>query len=104
MHKIQQLVVLLAVLAIVLMSAYPPWVFVDEDKMRHPMGYAPIWQPPVERSQNSVDLLGFKLQLNVQTKTANNIDLYRLIMQIAVLAAVTGGAVFLLKRGPASTP
>lgn len=100
MHKIQQIVVLLGLGVLILMCVYPPWVFVDADKVQHPMGYAPLWKPPVTHSQNSAELLGFKLQLNVQTQAANNIDLLRLSMQIAILAAVTGGAVFLLKRAP----
>ncbi|MBY0547556.1 MAG: hypothetical protein K2W95_09705 [Candidatus Obscuribacterales bacterium] len=98
MHKIQKIVVLLGLGALILMCVYPPWVFVDADRVQHPMGYAPLWKPPVTRSQSSAELLGFKLQLNVQTQAANNIDLYRLLAQIAILAAVTGGSVFLLKR------
>lgn len=101
MHKTQQLIVITGILLIVLMGVYPPWVYVDEQKIAHPMGYAPIWKPPVASQQNSAEILGMKFQLNLQTQKANTIDLMRLLMQIAILAAVTGGAVFAFKRASA---
>lgn len=98
MHKTQQLIVLIGMALIFLMVIYPPWLYVDDRKVEHPMGYALIWKPPVERQQDTANLFGFKLQLDVQTETANTIDLLRLLMQIAVVCAVTGGAVVLLRR------
>ncbi len=101
MQKAQQLTVIAGILLIVLMGVYPPWVYVDEQKVTHPMGYAPIWKPPVSSQQNSAEILGLKFQLNLQTQKANTIDLVRLLMQIAIMAAVTGGALFMLKRASA---
>jgi hypothetical protein len=98
MHKTQQIIVLIGVLLISLMILYPPWVYVDDHQTQHPMGYAPIWKPPIERHQDTAELFGFKLQLNLQTHTANTIDLFRLLVQIAAVCAVTGGATVLLRR------
>ncbi len=101
MNKTQQLIVFFGLILVAAMGAYPPWMYVDDEKVAHPMGYAPIWKPPVVVQRDSANILGFKLQLDVQTQAANNIDMYRLLMQIAILSAVTGGAVLLLRRTPA---
>jgi hypothetical protein len=101
MRNTQQTIVLVGILLIVLMGLYPPWIYVDDSKVAHPMGYAPIWKPPVKSQHDSVDLFGIKLQLKVETQTANTIDLSRLLIQIAILSAVTCGAVVLLKRARA---
>ncbi len=101
MHKTQKFIVLVGIILIILMGVYPPWLYIDEGKIEHPMGYAPIWRPPIERHHNTAELFGVKLQLDFQDKTANTIDLFRLFMQIAVLSAVTGGAVVLLRRASA---
>src|SRR5271163_3389750 len=83
MHKTQQLIVLIGILVILLMSLYPPWLYVDDDRNQHHMGYGPVWQPPVERQQDTANIFGIKLQLGLQTHTANTIDLLGLLMQIA---------------------
>jgi len=102
MQKTQQLIVIIGIVLIFLMSLYPPWVYVDDDsKTQHHMGYGPIWKPPVDRQRDTAELFGIKLQLNVQTRTANTIDLFRLIMQIAVVFTVAGGSVVLLRRASA---
>src|SRR5688572_26205227 len=98
MQKTQHIIILVGIVLAVLMAVYPPWAYVDESKVAHPMGYAPIWKPPVERQRDSAEILGFKLQLDVQTRAANTIDFPRLLIQIAILSLVTGGAVVLLKR------
>ena len=98
MQNIQQIIVIAGILLIVVMGIFPPWVYVDDQKIAHPMGYAPLWKPPVDRQQSSAEVLGMKFQLNLQTQTANTIDLMRLIMQIAIVATVTGGALFMFKR------
>lgn len=101
MHKPQQIIVLIGFGIILLMGLFPPWSFVDDGKVAHSMGYAPIWKPPINRSHNSAEIFGLKLQLNLQSQTANTIDFSKLIMQIAIVAAVTGGAVMLFKRAAA---
>ncbi len=101
MQKTQQLIVLAGIVIVFLMGIFPPWNYVDDNKMGHPMGYAPIWRPPVQRQTDSAEFLGIKLKLDVQTQTANTIDFSRLMMQIAIMFAVAGGAVFLLRRAPA---
>ncbi len=98
MHKTQQLIVLLGFVLIFIMGIFPPWVFVDENKVGQPMGYAPIWKPPVERHQESAEFLGIKLKLDLHTQTANTIDFARLLVQIAIVFAVTSGAVVLAKK------
>jgi hypothetical protein len=102
MHKIQQLIVVIGFGIIVLMGIFPPWSFVDENKVPHSMGYAPIWKPPVIRSHDSAEIFGLKLQLNLQSQAANSIDFSKLVMQIAIVAMVTGGAVFLFNRASTS--
>jgi hypothetical protein len=94
----QQNIVLMGIIISVLMAIYPPWVYVDDNKVAHPMGYALLWKPPVERHQDSAELFGIKVALSVQTKTANTIDLFRLLMQIAAVCVITGGAAVVLKR------
>lgn len=101
MKSTQQLIVCIGTILAVAMVLYPPWVYVDDSKVQHPMGYAPIWKPPTEREHDTAQLFGIKLQLDVQGQKANAIDLLRLFMQIAVLSAVAGGAVVLSKRGSA---
>lgn len=101
MQKTQQLIVLAGIILTVLMIIYPPWNYVDESKIGHPMGYAPIWKPPIERQTDSAEFLGIKLKLDVQTQKANTIDFARLMMQIGIMFAVAGGAVFLLRRARA---
>lgn len=100
MHKTQQLVVLAGIILVFLMGIFPPWSYVDEGKAGRPMGYAPIWKPPVERQTDTAEFLGIKLKLDVQSEKANTIDFSRLIMQITIMFAVTGGAVLLLRRAP----
>lgn len=101
MHKTQQLVVLAGLIIVFLMGMFPPWHYVDEGKVDHPMGYAPIWRPPVERQTETAEILGFKLKLDVQSEKANAIDFSRLIMQFMIMFAVTGGAVVLLRKARA---
>jgi hypothetical protein len=98
MHKTQQIIVLIGILVISLMVLYPPWVYVDHHQTQHPMGYAPIWKPPIERQHDTAELFGIKLQLDLQTHSANTIDLFRLLVQIAGVCAVAGGATVLLRR------
>jgi hypothetical protein len=92
------LVVLAGFVIIVLMGLFPPWSYVDDSKVAHSMGYAPVWKPPINRSSESASFLGFKLQVNLQSETANTIDFAKLMMQIGIVALVCGGAVTLLKR------
>jgi hypothetical protein len=99
MHKTQQLVVAIGFAIIVLMGIFPPWSFVDDNKVSHPMGYAPIWKPPINRSHDSAEVFGMKFQFNMESQAANAIDMPKLMMQIAVAAMVTCGAAFLFKRG-----
>jgi len=98
MQKTQQFLVLTGIVLIFLMGILSPWVYVDDAKIAHPMDYAPIWKRPIEQQHDSAEFFGIKLQLNVQKQTANTIDLYRLLMQIAILAGVTGGAVVMLRK------
>jgi hypothetical protein len=98
MQKTQQIIVMIGVALVVAMALFPPWSFVDENKVAQPMGYAPIWKPPVERHQDSAQIFGIKLNIDVQTQKANTIDLGRLAIQMLLVAAVTAGAVTLLKR------
>lgn len=99
MKSTQQFIILIGIILAVGMVLYPPWVYVDESKVQQPMGYAPIWKPPTERHQDSAQLFGIKLQLNVQGQTANSVDLAKLFMQIAILFVFVGGAVMGSKRG-----
>jgi hypothetical protein len=101
MQKTQQIIVLIGIALAVAMALFPPWSFVDENKVSQPMGYAPIWKPPVNRHQDSAEIFGIKLNLDLQTQKANSIDLGRLAIQILLVAAVTAGAVVLLKPSSA---
>lgn len=95
------MIVLIGILLVVGMGLYPPWSYVDDNKTVQPMGYAPLWKPPVDRNQDSAEIFGIKLYLDVQTQKANQIDLGRLALQIIIVAAVTGGALTLFKRASA---
>ncbi len=101
LQKTQQIIVLVGVFLFFLMSAFPPWVYVDDHKVEHPLGYAPIWEPPNEVHLETVEAFGIRLQMHLQRHATNTIDLLRLFMQIAGLALVTGSAVVLTKRAPA---
>ncbi|MDZ4838033.1 MAG: hypothetical protein SGJ27_29975 [Candidatus Melainabacteria bacterium] len=97
-NKAQTVIVLSGLAIIVLMGLFPPWTYVDDHKVDHPMGYAPLWKPPSENRTNSADIFGLKLELGAHSRAANSIDLLRLSIQIAIVCAVTSGACFLLKR------
>lgn len=97
MAKAPQLVVLLGLAIILAMAIYPPWSFVEDNKAR-PMGYAPLWNPPVEHQENNANVFGVKMQLGVQHRKANAIDLWRLAGQVAIAYSVTTGVFFLLRK------
>lgn len=97
-YTTQQFVMMSGVAIILLMGLFPPWIYVDENKVSHAMGYAPIWNPPTVNQDHSLEVLGFKLQVNVLSQAANAIDLLRLAIQISMLAAVIGCATMLLKQ------
>lgn len=97
MDKTQKLIALTGLTVIVLMGLYPPWVYLDEEKVAHPMGYAFIWKPPVEHRQDSANFFGITLKLDTQSQSANHIDMMRLALQIAVTAVVMGGVMILMK-------
>jgi hypothetical protein len=98
MQKIQQIILFTGLAVIAAMTLFPPWSYVDDNKVNQPMGYAPLWKPPMEQHQNSANILGFKVQLNLETQKANTIDLGRLAIQYALVGAVTAGALALCKR------
>ncbi|MCC7531418.1 MAG: hypothetical protein IT342_23145 [Candidatus Melainabacteria bacterium] len=98
MNKNQQLIILIGLLVTLAMGIYPPWVHVDEDKVTHAMGYAPIWKPPTIRKRDSAEILGFKLELDVRSQTANTLDIARLLTQFVVLSVIVGGALVLTKK------
>jgi hypothetical protein len=101
MQNTKQNIVLMGIILTILMALFPPWVYVDDGKVAHPMGYAPIWKAPIQRHDQSAEIFGIKLQLSAQSQTANSIDIFRLMVQIAIVCAVTGGAVVLLRGRPA---
>lgn len=98
MDKTQKLIALTGITVIVLMGLYPPWVYVDEEKVAHPMGYAFIWKPPVEHRQDSANFFGITLKLDMQSQSANHIDMMRLVLQVAVTIVVMGGAMLLMRH------
>ncbi len=98
MNKTQQIIILVGILAVIAMGLFPPWVHVDEDKVAHAMGYAPIWSPPTIRQRDSANIFGLKLQLDIRSQTANSLDIVRLLTQFAVLSVVVGGAFVLTKK------
>lgn len=98
MNKKQQIVIVVGILAVIAMGLYPPWVHVDEDKVAHAMGYAPIWSPPTIRQRDSANIFGLKVELNLRSQTANSLDIVRLLTQFAVLSVVVGGAFVLTKK------
>lgn len=98
MYKTQQLIILTGITLIFLMGLYPPWVYIDSNKVEHPMGYSLIWKPPINEQQVKAQLFGITLQLDTKTQTANTIDIVRLLLQVAVLSVVIGGAVVLCKK------
>ncbi len=98
MNKQQQIIILVGIVFVIAMGVYPPWVHIDEDKVSHAMGYAPIWSPPTIRQRDSANIFGLKLQLDVRSQTANSLDIVRLLTQFAVLSVVVGGALVLSKK------
>lgn len=102
MHKTQQFIIVIGFGIILLMGIFPPWSFVDDSKVSQSMGYAPIWKPPVYRSHSTAELFGLKLQLNLQSQTANAIDFSKLIMQIAIVPCILGSAVLVFVLSLAS--
>jgi hypothetical protein len=101
MNRTQQFVVLVGAIFTMTMIVFPPWLYVDDNQASHPMGYAPIWQPPVVREQENANIFGFKLQLDVQSRKANTIDLLRLAMQIAIIAGLVTGAAVVTRKASA---
>ncbi len=87
--QMQQIVVLLGMVLVIGMCIYPPWQSQEPGQPPRSMGYAPIWQPPVEKHQAGIDVLGLKVQMGEQSTTANQIDLMRLAIQCGIVAGVT---------------
>ncbi len=90
MPKTQQYVLQAGGALIFLMFFYPPWLYVDEHKVGHSMGYSPIWKAPTEKTTS----------LTVPIQTANNIDFNILFLQGALLCVMAVGACFVLQREP----
>lgn len=87
--QMQQIVVLLGMILVIGMCVYPPWQHQEPGQPARAMGYAPIWQPPIEKHQAGIDVLGLKVQMGEQSTTANQIDLMRLAIQCGIVAGVT---------------
>lgn len=98
MHKQQKLTVLAAVVIVFMMAVCPPWVYIDDEYVEHQMGYSPIWSPAVERQRGTAELYGIVFPLDVTTRTANEIDLTKLMLQIALVLALAGSTLVMTRR------
>jgi len=82
----------MAVMIIATMLLIPPWKHVDGNSAE-PMGYGPLWQPPVATQQEGINIFGLKLSVQ-DTEKANAIDWQRLLSQCGAVIIVAGGGVF----------
>lgn len=76
-----------------LMAIYPPWVYQDSSGKQVPMGYSFIWAPPEQKIDKKGNLFGFKFDLEVRVMKGNSLDIWKLLAQEAMAAAITFGAV-----------
>lgn len=72
---------------IVLMFLFPPWTYIDDNKVVHSLGYAPFYQPPTERAVNIV----------TPVHPANGLDFNTLLLQGGLLIATSIVGCVLLK-------
>lgn len=88
-----QISILIASVAVMIgMVLLPPWVHHNDDGARQSMGYGPLWQPPVAKQEEGINIFGLKLEVEEQIR-ASKVDWERLILQsLAVLVA--GGAAY----------
>jgi hypothetical protein len=98
MQNSRQAIIVLGIAIIALMSIFPPWEYIDDKKVGHSMGYAPVWKPPVVQQHDSASIFGIKLELDIGAKTSASIDFKTLLIQIGILSLVIGGAAALLKN------
>lgn len=109
MQKNQQLVVALYALIFLMMFVCPPWNCIDRGtKNVTQMGYGPFWQPPVVKEKlEGSQTPGNPFQPYVAGYIANEVDMFRLIVQI-VLLTVSCGVIFTMAyqkpAGPRAVP
>jgi hypothetical protein len=92
MTRFQSIISAMAVMIIATMLLIPPWKHVDGSSV-DPMGYGPIWQPPVASRQEGVNIFGLKLSVQ-DTEQANAIDWQRLLSQCGAVIIIAGVGVF----------
>ena len=112
-HSLFLSILWLAIMAIVLMCLYPPWMLVaghNNVKVTAPLGYSYLWRPP--ESDGAIDFSRLLLQcfivalpagcLLYMVKVSRNRDLWhkvlRCISVVAVLIATLLAAVFLVHQ------
>lgn len=91
-------------IVVLAMCLFPPWQHENPGQAPKTMGYAPIWQPPVEKHETNANLFGLKVQLHASTTKANQIDLLRLAMQVGLALAVTAILMRLIAMTSTSSP
>jgi hypothetical protein len=85
MGKQQTYVIQCGFALVILMGIYPPWIYVDENRVGHSMGYSFIWKAPIEKLSGQM---------------ANNLDYNILLFQLALIFGTAGASCYMLRHIP----
>lgn len=90
---------ILALVAISALVIYPSWNYVDDDGHKQNLGHGLIWKPPVAKQKAEANILGFAIDIDLDSKRANSIDMGLLLLQVSAVAVVALGLTAVLKAG-----
>lgn len=91
MNQAQRIILGVGILLVVAMVAYPPWQVVDSSGAKRNLGYGFLWNPPVEEVKGHANIFGFEINVNLDTRKANSINLAQLLVQVGGAAIVVAG-------------
>lgn len=91
MNQMQKVILCVGIVLIAAMVAYPPWQIVDSSGSKKNLGYGFLWNPPVEEVKGHANIFGLEINLNLDTRRANSINLAQLMLEIGGAAVVIAG-------------
>lgn len=91
MNKKQSWILIAGIIFATAALLFVPWQIVEKDGSIKSAGYGPLYQPPVYRTEHTVNVLGVEVSVD-SSKTGNRIDVSVLLAELAAIALLTGGS------------
>ncbi len=91
MNQMQRVILCVGIAMVAAMVAYPPWQIVDSSGAKHNLGYGFLWNPPVEEVKGHANIFGLEINVNLDTRRANSINLVQLLLEVGGAAVVVAG-------------